>query len=278
MDEAGATFVSARGKYQGWNDLVILALLSLPVGAATGFVGGLFRLSLGALDRWWLLAVEGLHGWGHGWTVAAFVLVVAVGALSAGLAAWMVRRVAPHASGSGIPHTEAVLRGELPTEPYRLLPVKFFGGALAIGSGLALGREGPIVQMGSTLGHLVSDLFRRPWPDCRVLMAAGAGAGVATAFNAPIAGALFVLEELVQRFEHRIAIAALGASAAALAIARTMLGNSVEFDVPHLDTVGIAGEPLFLVLGAVMGLLAVTYNWLLLGTADLLQKARWLPL
>src|SRR5262245_10667455 len=94
--------------------------------------------------------------------------------------------------------------------------VKFCGGVLAIGSGLALGREGPSVQMGASVAHLVGKV-RREWLDCRVLLAAGAGAGLATAFNAPMAGAVFVLEELVRRFELRIAVAALGATGIAAA-------------------------------------------------------------
>jgi hypothetical protein len=108
----------------------------------------------------------------------------------------------------------------MPETPFRIIPVKFVGGALAIGAGLALGREGPSVHMAATLGHLVGKIFRRNWPDCRVLLAAGAGAGLATAFNAPIAGSIFVLEELVRRFELRIAIAALGASASAISVSR----------------------------------------------------------
>ena len=113
--------------------------------------------------------------------------------------------------------------------PPRLLFVKFFGGLLAIGSGLALGREGPSVQMGAAIAHVVGKLFRRNWHDCKVLIAAGAGAGLATAFNAPIAGAVFVLEELMRRFETRTAIAALGASAAAIAVARALLGPDPDF-------------------------------------------------
>src|SRR6202043_3122311 len=116
----------------------------------------------------------------------------------------------------------AVLNEQLPQAPFRVIPVKFIGGALAIGAGLALGRQGPSVHMAATLGHLVGKIFRRNWPDCRVLLAAGAGAGLATAFNAPIAGAVFVLEELVRRFDTRIAIAALGASAGAIAVARVL--------------------------------------------------------
>ena len=97
-----------------------------------------------------------------------------------------------------------VLKGELPQAPYWLIPVKFFGGLLAIGAGLALGREGPSVQMGASVANLLAKLFQYKEEDCRALLAAGAGAGLATAFNAPIAGGVFVLEELVRRFDTRI--------------------------------------------------------------------------
>src|SRR5215472_13264391 len=128
-----------------------------------------------------------------------FFLVLILCAAATALAAWLVRRFSPQASGSGIPHVEAVIRGELPQAPFWLIPVKFVGGLLAIGSGLALGREGPSVQMGASLAHFLGKVFRRHWADCRMLLAAGAGAGLATAFNAPIAGAIFVLEELLRR-------------------------------------------------------------------------------
>jgi CIC family chloride channel protein len=159
------------------------------------------------------------------------LLVSAACAAAIAVAAWLVRRFSTHASGSGIPHVEAVLKQELPPAPLSLVPVKFVGGGLAIGSGLALGREGPSVQMGASVAHLVGKLFQRDWPDCRVLLAAGAGAGLATAFNAPIAGAVFVLEELVRHFETRIAIAALGASATAMSVARLFIGEQPEFSV-----------------------------------------------
>src|SRR5206468_9693041 len=161
---------------------------------------------------------------------------------------WLVRRYAPHASGSGIPHVEAVLNEEIPQAPFRLVPVKFVGGLLAMGSGLALGREGPSVQMGASIAHLVGRVFRRGWQDCRGLLAVGAGAGLATAFNAPIAGAVFVLEELVKRFETRIAIAALGASATAAAVGRVLLGDAPDFHVATLGYPSAATTPLYFVL------------------------------
>src|SRR5262249_33308185 len=179
--------------------------------------------------------------------------------------AWLVRRFSPSASGSGIPHVEAVLSGELPPATPRLIPVKFFGGLLAIGAGLALGREGPSVQMGAVIADVVGKISGRRWPDRRGLLAAGAGAGLATAFNAPIAGAVFVLEELVRRFDARIAIAALGASAGAIAVARVLLGPAPDFRVATLAYYGLGAWPFFVALGALAGLVAALYNGSLLG-------------
>jgi CIC family chloride channel protein len=115
---------------------------------------------------------------------------------------------------------------------------------------------------------------KRNWPDCRVLVAAGAGAGLATAFNAPLAGAAFVLEELVQEFEPRIAIAALGASATAIAVARTLLGDTPAFHVPILAYASAESRPLFFAMGIVAGLLGIAYNHTLLRTIALAHDIR----
>ena len=248
-----------------------LALVSLAVGVATGLVGAAFRLSLGfADDLRNTLIIRAHHQ-----PLVGFLLVVAICAVATAAAAWLVRRFSPHASGSGIPHVEAVLDEKLPPAPPSMIPVKFSGGLLAIGSGLALGREGPSVQMGACVAHLVGRAFRRNWPDLRVLIAAGAGAGLATAFNSPIAGAVFVLEELVKRFETRIAIAALGASTTAIAVARVFLGEAPDFHVEPLTYVSAVSSPLWLALGAIAGLLGVAYNRALLGTIAAADRLRW---
>jgi CIC family chloride channel protein len=254
-------------------ELVALAIVSLIAGAACGALGTLFRLSLGRADQ----ARDVFIAWARsGHAVVGFVLVLLAASASTALAAWLVRRFAPEASGSGIPHVESVLNGDQPTAPLALIPVKFVGGVLAIGAGLALGREGPTVQMGASIAHLLGTLFRRNADDCRVLLAAGAGAGLATAFNAPIAGAVFVLEELVRRFETRTTIAALGASAGAIAVARLMHGDSPDFQFAAQPFPGFGTVPAHLALGVVVGLLGAAYcRAILLALAASDRLARW---
>jgi len=247
-----------------------LALLSLGTGAAAGGVGALFRLSLAAADRGRDLAIA----WARGGGLAGLLGVMAAAAALTALAAWLVRRFAPQASGSGIPHVECVLAGELPPAPARLIPIKFAGGALAIGSGLALGREGPSVQIGASLAHLVGRAFGRSDADCRVLLAAGAGAGLATAFSAPIAGAVFVLEELLRRFDARTTIATFGASAGAIAVSGLLLGQAPDFQVEPLPYPPLGTLPVHLALGLLAGLLGVVYNRALLGTLARTERLR----
>ena len=253
--------------------LLGLALLSLVAGAAAGLVGAAFRLALDRADR-----LRGaLISADLGGPVAGCLIVVAVCAVATALSAWLVRRYSPYASGSGIPHVESVLKGEVPPAPLRLVPVKFAGGVFAIGAGLALGREGPSVQMGASVADLVGRVFRRSDRDCRVLLAAGAGAGLATAFNAPIAGAVFVLEELVRRFDVRITIATLGASASAIGVARVVLGNTSDFSVDVPPYAGFGTLPFHLALGVLAGVLGILYNRTLLGMLAVGDRFRRWP-
>jgi len=252
--------------------LLALTALSLLAGAASGLVAAIFRLALQHVDRF----RDGLVVWAHT-QMLGFLLVITACLAAAAVAAALVRRYAPHASGSGIPHVEAVLSGALPQAPYRLILVKFFGGLLAIGSGLALGREGPSVQMGATVSNLLGVTFRCNADDCRALLAAGAGAGLATAFNAPIAGAVFVLEELVSRFDTRITIVTLGASAGAIAVARLILGDALDFHVAELPYPAFGTVPVHLALGIVVGALGVAYNRAIIVTLGATDRLRRWP-
>jgi hypothetical protein len=115
-------------------------------------------------------------------------LPVAAFAASGAAAAALVRRVAPEASGSGIPHLKAVLHHLRGMLWQRILPVKFLGGAAGIGAGLALGREGPTVQMGGAVGQMVSRWFGSTPRERQTLIAAGAGAGLALLADYRIGG------------------------------------------------------------------------------------------
>jgi chloride channel protein, CIC family len=134
-----------------------------------------------------------------------------------------------------------------------------------MGAGLALGREGPTIQMGAGIGHFLATVFHRNQDDVKALLAAGAGAGLATAFSAPVAGAVFVLEELVRRFDTRITITTLCASGSAIAVARLLLGNQPDFQLEPLPYPGFGTVPIFIVSGAVIGLIGIAYNRTLLG-------------
>jgi chloride channel protein, CIC family len=248
--------------------LLVLGLLALVAGAGAGLIGAIFRLSLEEADRFRNTLIFRIHDHER----IGFLLVTVGAAAAVAFAAWLVRRFAPYASGSGIPHVEAALNEELPPAPPGLIAVKFFGGLLAIGSGLALGREGPSVQMGAVIAHYVGKRAGRSWPDRRVLLAAGAGAGLAVAFNAPIAGAIFVLEELVARFDTRIAIAALGASTTAILIARLFLGDAPDFQVATVAYPAATTWPLFVALGASAGVAATLYNRTLLGAISVARR------
>jgi CIC family chloride channel protein len=253
--------------------LLALALVALLAGAASGLVGAMFRLALRRADSW----RDTLVAWADGYSVVGLAIVVALAAACTGFAAWLVRRFSPEASGSGIPHVEAVLNEEIPPASLLLLPVKFVGGLVAIGAGLALGREGPTVQMGASVSHLVGRIFRRNDADARILLAAGAGAGLATAFNAPIAGSVFVLEELMRRFDTRITIATLGTSSAAIGVARIFLGSEPDFAVEPLPYPTLGSVGLYIALGALLGVLGIAYNRAILASLATSNRMNRIP-
>jgi CIC family chloride channel protein len=155
---------------------------------------------------------------------------------------------------------EAFVQGHADPVGLRLLPVKFVGGVLAIGPGLALGREGPSVQMGASVAEAVSRVMRLPLADLRILVAGGAAAGLATAFNAPIAGGVFVLEELFRRFHPRTTLATLIASGSGFLTARLLVGDATVFAVPHLSEPRAVNAPSVVVVALTCGILGAFFN------------------
>jgi CIC family chloride channel protein len=170
-----------------------------------------------------------------------------------------------------------VIHGEASAMPASVLPVKFVGGVLALGAGLALGREGPTVQMAATVGHLWSRWMKMPHTDRQALIAAGAGAGLAVAFNAPLAGAIFVFEELCRRFQLRVAIATLSCCSGALLVMRMLLGDRLVFSVPALVVDAFPGYFLFLACGAIVGALGVLYSRMVVAALNVAQGLHRVP-
>ena len=106
----------------------------------------------------------------------------------------------PYISGSGIPQVKGIMGGYLKNRPFSILINKFIGGTLSIISGLSLGREGPSVQLGACMGDIMSKKLKSTRLERRLLISSGATAGLAAAFNAPLSGVLFSLEEIYKYF------------------------------------------------------------------------------
>jgi len=243
------------------------------VGLLAGLLAVAFRrlLALAESERGRLLDL--LHGYpSWGWAV-----LPVIGGCVGGLVGWMTTRFAPEASGSGIPHLKGVLIHVRTLEWRRLIPVKFFGGILGIGAGLSLGREGPTVQMGAAVAKAFAGVLRTPESDLPQLLSAGAGAGLAAAFNAPLAGLLFVVEELHRDLSSRIAAGALIAAVCATVITQWLAGDTPSFEAHGLGAVPLSTLPLVLIVGLLGGGAGVLFNKSLLGAQHFAQRQRRVP-
>ncbi|MFZ0229950.1 MAG: ClC family H(+)/Cl(-) exchange transporter [Mycobacterium sp.] len=260
--------VDARG--EGAESLIGFVVAAALVGVLTGISAASFRLLLEYAARW----RTSLSAWAHGsWWGVIVVVLVCTAAITT--AAALVRRVEPHAEGSGIPRVEAIADGRVKPDRFRILPVKYVGGLLAIGGGLALGREGPSVQMGGTAAVIVATLTRRNLADLRVLVAGGAAAGLATAFNAPIAGGVFVLEELVKRFDPRTTVATLVASASGFAAAHLLVPSQHEFAMSALADPRLIESGWVFAIGVATGAFGVLYNKAVMFGLRRADASRW---
>jgi CIC family chloride channel protein len=230
------------------------------VGFGAGLVAALFRATLTSADT----LRDALIGWAHQFPFLGWLFPVAFGVAGAVLSVALVRRFAPETSGSGVPHIEGVMHRLRTLAWKRVLPTKFVAGAVGIGGGLTLGREGPTVQMGGAVGAMISSWLKSAARERRTLIAAGSGAGLAAAFNAPLAGVIFVLEEIQRDFHPIVFGAAFLASAIADITVRLILGGNRDFSVPSYATPPALSLPFFAVLGILTGVFGVAFNKALL--------------
>ena len=158
------------------------------------------------------------------------VIIWLVSAAAAGLLVAFLVKAAPYIKGSGIPQVKASLMRRIKPDWKKELPAKFVGGSLALGVGFSLGREGPSIQLGALTGEAISDLVDRS-EYRRYLVTAGAAAGISAAFNAPLAGVLFCVEELHKNVSPTMLTSSLIASFCANAVMWAFNGNAPVFGI-----------------------------------------------
>ena len=229
--------------------------LALLAGSITGFVGSLFHKAIDSAVAWpdWLaLRLDGLA------LVCAAAAIAMAGAV---IAVAIVRAFAPEAGGSGVQEIEGAMEGLREVRWRRVLPVKFFAGVIAMGSGLVLGREGPTIHIGASASAAVAETFRTTELERRGLLASGAAAGLACAFNAPLAAVLFVIEETHKEFPYtfRTYLGVILAAIASTVVTEIMGGTRPDLPLAA-GAAPLAFLPAFLLLGIVLGVVGRVLN------------------
>jgi H+/Cl- antiporter ClcA len=176
--------------------------------------------------------------------------------------------------GSGIPQIKGVLARQMVFSWKSELPIKILTGLLGIGVGLSLGREGPSIQIAVYVGLGVLHLLKRPYADRKFLVTAASAAGLSAAFSAPLAGVLFVLEELQGGFSPLLIACAMGASMAADAVAGLFFGFSPVFDFRKIDPTPLVDFPWIVVLGIACAFFGDVFKRSLYLAQDFFQKLR----
>lgn len=236
--------------------LVRLALVGAGAGAIAGVVGSAFRMALIQAEA----LREATISWAQQWPAFGWLVPIVLAASVAVLVEWMVQRFAPLTAGSAMPQVEQAIRGEARPAPLQDVPVTFVGGILAIGAGLAVGREGTSAHMASTIGARLALWTRCDKESVQTIQGANFSAGLGVAFNAPLAGLIYLFEGLKRRFTPETIVAALASSGAALLVMRMLPGNASEYAVGPLPMPPGATVLACLALGVLIGVAGAGYN------------------
>ncbi len=229
-----------------WNQEQLAFVFSLLLGGLCGFTAILFLSSIHAVDWMGDYLRYRLARTGYPWLGA---LVPALGGLLAGL---IMTYVARGVSSSGVPDVKVALHFRQGIISLKSVIGKFLVSAISLGSGISLGREGPTLQISAGIGSFLSRLFRLNRFYTKNLLGVGAAAGIAAAFNAPIAAVTYILEELMKNFHPRIlGPTFLGAVIAAMIERIAMSGGSLVWNYGDIRI-----SPLESVYFAVVGLMA----------------------
>lgn len=249
-----------------------LFALTVLLGALCGLAAVAFHLAIElvsrlAIDR--ALAAPG-SSW-IGWTLA----VSAGGGLLSGL---LLHHLFPNARGSGIPQVKAAYATRAGRLRLTDSAGKFLVSALQIGTGSSLGREGPTVHITAGLAVWVGRLVRLPPNLLRRLLPVGAAAGIAAAFNAPIAAVTFTIEEVVGGLDQTLLSGVIVAAAVAAVVERAVLGSSPVFEVPRgMGLENLSSLLLYAALGAVAAVVSIAFTDSLLGLRRRFREQRRVP-
>lgn len=178
--------------------------------------------------------------------------------------------------GSGIPQVKGIIMGYFKDRWFGTLIAKFIGGIISITAGLSLGREGPSIQIGACVAQGIGNKLASSRHEKKILIASGASAGLAAAFNAPLAGAMFAMEEIFKYFSPVILLSTMVSAVIADYITKIIFGLDPVFQFNLKDSIGLKGYWLLILLGAVLGVCGAFYNKFLLFTQKLYKKVKWL--
>ena len=261
--------------------LTYLSLLAFIVGIVTGFGAVGFRALIGLIHNVMFLGQAAVNydanlftptsPWG-----AFIILVPVVGAV---VVTFIITTFAPEARGHGVPEVmDAIYYKGGIIRPI-VAVIKSIASAVAIGSGAAVGREGPIIQIGSALGSTLGQIVSMRPGERIILVAAGAGAGIAATFNTPIGGVMFAIELMMPEVSVRTFLPVAVATGTATFIGRYFFGPQPAFHVPALAPMGIDATSaltlcLYAVLGVIVGVAAAAFVRGLHVFEDLFDKIR----
>lgn len=256
-----------------WYDLKLgLVLKGICVGILSGLLVVAFRY---ALEKTGLLS-EKIYAFLSGNIYYLPLWIAILTAIAYIIKLIIVRE--PMTKGSGIPQVEGVLLRQLDCNWWRVLAGKFIGGVLCIGAGLSLGREGPSIQIGALVGQGFSRVFKRPKVEEKFLITGGASAGLAAAFNAPLSGVIFALEEVHKNFSPLILLTAASAALTADALSKEFFGMKPVLNFSELPAIPIYNYWSLILLGIIAGLAGAAFNLLLVKTQDLYGLLKKVPL
>lgn len=188
-------------------------------------------------------------------SILSFLLVLFV-IIIFGLIVGLLTQIEPKIGGSGIPQVAGQMKGLMRINWKKVLPLKFMGGLIGLITGLTVGREGPSVQMGATVGQAIAEIKNKDDKNKNLFITAGAAAGLSSAFNAPLSGFVFVLEELHQKFDKYIFLIAASAAFLADYVSVFVFGTKPVINVGHLKEIPIGKYYLIILLAVLIGFLS----------------------